>query len=33
MIIAFVKKEGLDRAYNPNQYLEYLYKYYRDSNI
>ena len=33
MIVAFVKKGGLDRAYDLDQYLEYLYEYYKDPNI
>ena len=33
MIVAFVEKEGLDRAYDPDQYLEYLYGCYRDPNV
>ena len=32
MIVAFVEKEGLDKAYNLDQYLEYFYRYYKDPN-
>ena len=33
MIVAFIKKEGLNKAYNFNYYLEYFYKYYKNLNI
>ena len=33
MTVAFVEKEGLDKAYDPDQYLKYLYEYYKDPNI
>ena len=32
MTVAFVEKGGLDKAYDLNQYLEYLYGCYEDSN-